>query len=410
MASRALLLSTDGAASGELRKALESGGLEVTVADDVEAAAMQLGEHAIVVLAATESRDLADLCRQVVASAASGHPPIVAVSDSSDVESRVQLLEAGADDVLARPIIQRELEAIVDALLLRAPDSTAADAGSLTRPRVERRTAPGKVIVFAAAKGGSGATSLAVNTALALADSSREAVCIADLDMYHGQVTTYLDVRPRSTTVEMAADDLIGQSPETIAEAGGLHSSGLMVFGAPYRSDDAVDVTPDRISGLIEMLRGVYGHVVIDTGSVIDQRTLTAMGKADRLAIVITPDVPALRLLHAGLQLMSESGSAIERAIFVVNNVYPKHSIEPEQIESHLSIKIGLEIPYDGENFLQAANVGKPVLLSAPRSPAAQAIRRLGVMLSDGAAAPEVEEPPRREKRGGLLGGLIGRN
>ena len=408
MPSRALLLSADAAASDELSKALAGGGLAVTVTGAVEDAAKQLGGHEIVVVSARDTVELSELCRQIAARAGRRHPPILAIAGSTDVESRVQLLEAGADDVLARPIDQQELDAIVDALLLRSPASATAGAEAQTGPRATRRTAPGRVIVFAAAKGGSGATSLAVNTALALAQTSPEAVCIADLDMYHGQVTTYLDVGPRSTTVEMATDDLLGQSPEAIAEAGGLHSSGLMVFGAPHRPDDAVDLSPDRLAGLIDMLRGAYGNVVIDAGSVIDYRMLTVLSKADRLAIVITPDVPALRLLHAGLQLISETGPALERALFVVNNVYARHAIEPEQIEAHLSIKIGLQIPYDGDNFLKAANVGKPMLLVSPRSAAAQAVRKLAEKLSDGAASDE-EEAPRRERRGGLLGGLIGR-
>jgi pilus assembly protein CpaE len=408
MGSRAFLLAVDAAASKQLQEALEGSGLTVTVGDASTSGAKGLRNQDLVVLAGADSASLARLCQQVIASTGTPHPPILAIADGDDVESRVQLLEAGADDVLSRPIDQRELDAIVDALLLRSP-APAAQQSTPTSRSSARRTEPGRVIVFAAAKGGSGATSLAVNTALALAETSPGDVAIADLDMYHAQVATYLDVRPRSSTVELATDDLVGQSPESIAEAGGLHSSGLMVFGGPSHADDAVDVTPEMASALIDALRRAYGTLVIDAGSVFDNRTLTVLGRADRVAIVITPDIPALRLLQGALQVMAETGPIVERTVFVINQIYPKATFDTEPIEAHLAIKVGLEIPYDGDNFLKAANEGQPLLLAAPRSAAAQAIQRLAQKLSNG-GAPDEEKAPRREKRGGLLGGLIGRN
>ena len=404
MGSRALLLPVDATAAEQLQKALEASGLTVTLGEASAIAAKGLRNQDLIVLAGADSASLARLCRQVIGSAATPRAPILAIADGGDVESRVQLLEAGADDVLSRPIDQRELDAIVDALLLRSPGPAPQQSTPASRSPA-RRTEPGRVIAFAAAKGGSGATSLAVNTALALAETSPGDVAIADLDMYHAQVTTYLDVRPRSSTVELATDDLAGQSPESIAEAGGLHSSGLMVFGGPSRADDAVDVTPERASALIDALRRAYATLVIDAGSVFDNRTLTVLGRADRVAIVITPDIPALRLLQSELQVIAEAGPTVERTVFVINHVYPKTTIDTEQIESHLAIKVGLEIPYDGDNFLKAANEGQPLMTIARRSAAGAAISRLAEMLS-GAAQGEVAS--RRERRG-LLGGLIGR-
>ena len=67
----------------------------------------------------------------------SAHPPILAVAHSPNVEARVGLLEAGADDVLAQPIDPRELEALVEALLLRAPGAAAAGADAARDPAAD---------------------------------------------------------------------------------------------------------------------------------------------------------------------------------------------------------------------------------------------------------------------------------
>lgn len=141
-----------------------------------------------------------------------------------------------------------------------------------------------------------------------------------------------------------------------IADSGRLHPSGLMVYGGPSRPDDAQGVTSDQLKALVATLRGMYATVVVDGGSTLDGRAMAVLNAADRLAIIVTPDIPALRLLHGALEVLSEMGNAADRATFVVNDIYPKSSISADQIEEHLSIRVRLTVPYDSENFLRAVN------------------------------------------------------
>jgi Flp pilus assembly CpaE family ATPase len=132
---------------------------------------------------------------------------------------------------------------------------------------------------------------------------------------------------------------------------------------------------------------------------------MTVLNAADRLAIVVTPDIPALRLLHAALEVLSEMGNAADRTTFVVNDIYPKSSISADQIEEHLSIRVGLTMPYDSENFLRAINEGQPIVSLSRRSSAAGAIRKLSEMLADN----DVDDGAARPQKKGRLGGLLGR-
>src|SRR5687767_13148616 len=130
---------------------------------------LELADAQLIVVEAADTASLATLCRRIDEESRSSHPPMLAVAATGDVETRVQVLEAGADDVLALPIDERELAATVDALLLRsAPPRTAPLMPSPSTAQL--RVTPGRVIVFASAKGGSGTTTLAVNTALVLAE------------------------------------------------------------------------------------------------------------------------------------------------------------------------------------------------------------------------------------------------
>ncbi len=404
MSSRVLLLTVGVEPAEQLSGPLERRGMTVSVASDLAAALPRLGDHQLIVLDAPDAASLALLCRRINDAAGSAHPPILAIAHSRDVEARVELLEAGADDVLARPIEERELEALVEALLMRS--SATAHAQAPAAPLVQRpASAPGRVIAFGAAKGGSGTTTLAVNTALVLAEMAPGSVAIADFDMFHGQVATHLDLYGPSSTAELAREEPAGLTPEQIQEAGRLHSSGLTVFGGPYRADEGAEVQAHHLIGLADALGRVYGTVVIDVGSTLDMRALAVLEHAHRVAMVLAPDIPALRLLHGALQVMSESGAAAERAVFVVNDIYPRPMIGPEQIEEHLGIKVGLQVPYDAEIFVRAANEGQPLILLARRSAPAAAIRRLAELLADSGRGEEVRVPERR----GLLRGLLGR-
>ena len=405
MASRVLLLSINGAAANDVKPLLERRGLSVNLQGDPNSALQRVADHQLIVLDAPDEATLSLLCRRINDQAGSTHPPILAIAHTPDVEARVRLLEAGADDVVARPIDERELEALVEALLLRSPSGSRS---GMPAPALPSRPigAPGRVVVFAAAKGGSGTTSLAVNTALILAEMAPGNVAIADLDMFHGQVSTHLDIYGRSSTAAMAREDPSNLTPEMLQEAGRQHPSGLMVFGGPYRPDESVSVTGQHLAGLVDQLRTVFGTVVIDAGSTLDMRALAVVQRADHTALILTPDIPALRLLHAALQVLSEMGSAADRSVFVVNQVYAKPMIGADQIEEHLGIKVGLEIPYDGEGFVKAVNEGQPLVESARRSAPAVAIRRLAEQLSQiNGAEAEMAQPQRR----GILRGILGR-
>ena len=57
-------------------------------------------------------------------------------------------------------------------------------------------------------KGGVGTTTIAVNIAMALAERAPTQVAIIDLDVDFGQVATHVNVKPRLTVADLAADDV----------------------------------------------------------------------------------------------------------------------------------------------------------------------------------------------------------
>lgn len=404
MSATMLLVTLAGPAREKVESVLGGAGAELAVVRDEAAAARALGDHQLVILDAPDQASLVRLCGALRKGLPGSRPLLLAISQTPEIEARVQLLEAGADDVLVHPFDPRELEALVDALLLRTgatyqpaeagpPEPAAADDGDGRQ-----------LIVFAAAKGGVGTTSLAVNSAVVLAEHLPRRVALVDLDLHHGQVSTHLDVRPSATTAEIALDEQLLGDRQALHAAGARHASGLQVYGAPARPDLGASVQARQALALTEALGHLFDLVVVDAGSVLDWRSLALIAAADQLVMPLTPEIPSLRLVQGALEVLPEGVAGSERTLFVLNNTFPRQTVTSEQIQDHLGVKLALEVPYDGEAYLNAANEGRPLVVSAPKSVAAQSVRRLAELLRG--VEPESATPAARK---GRLGGLLKR-
>ncbi len=136
---------------------------------------------------------------------------------TDDVEDRIRLLEAGADDVIARPFDARELDARAEALALRFQRSRRPGAA---RPRqgvtIQERGAR-RIIAVYSPKGGVGTTTVAVNIATWLASQLPGAVAILDLDFQFGQVATHLNMETRTTMADLVRDEATLRDPGLFA-------------------------------------------------------------------------------------------------------------------------------------------------------------------------------------------------
>jgi len=104
------------------------------------------------------------------------HVPIIMLGAAGDVGTRVRGLRAGADDFLAKPIHPQELAARMRGLLARF--------GS--RAKVTARSTRGQVLGYHGAKGGVGATTVAINSAIGLARACGRKVALVDANLQFG--------------------------------------------------------------------------------------------------------------------------------------------------------------------------------------------------------------------------------
>ncbi|MFL5647098.1 MAG: response regulator transcription factor, partial [Chloroflexota bacterium] len=125
-ASTILLLESDATLAESIGRILTDAGYTVTPTAKADEAFARVAEHQLVILGMTGGPKAAvDICREIRATPAMSAVPVMCISTTEDVEERIAFLEAGADDVITRSFDARELEARVEALLLRFQRSRA---------------------------------------------------------------------------------------------------------------------------------------------------------------------------------------------------------------------------------------------------------------------------------------------
>jgi pilus assembly protein CpaE len=389
------------APSPELRAQLEQlgdAGYLTTSVDSAADAVLALGAEPFDVIIAEGLAVSGAIVR--IREATRNQVPVVIVSPAGDMEARIAFLEAGADDVIAAGFSLRELEARVEALLIRTGRG---------RPAGPAGDGAGRIVTFFSPKGGVGTTTLAVNSAVLLAGGNDMMqghggrVLLIDLDLQFGQVATHLNLTPRYDIADMCRDEQALTDPSLAASYVTRHSSGISVLAAPANPEADFRITVDHLEQAVSMLKPGFDHILVDCGSRLDARTLWMLEQADTHIFVIFPEIAALRATTLMLGFLAETATLRAVTHLVVNHIFPKELLKTRDVENLLKAKPAAEIPYTEVDMIRAVNEGVPVVFSHPSSPASQAIQALAVAIvgAEWRQRPRAMEAP--EPRRGVL-------
>ena len=337
------------------------------------------------------SRSGVDICREFRALPAAVGVPVMAVTTTDEVEERIAYLEAGADDVMARPFDARELEARVEALLLRFQRSRdlspviSSDGVTMTKAK---RT----VAVFSP-KGGVGTTTIATNIAVAAASQRPDRVVLLDYALQFGmspRTSTSTRSRPSptsfATTPPCASRSCCGRMPRGM-RAGSMSSQHRPRPTRRRRSRAA------RSRLILRTALESYDFVVVDAGSTLDERTQGVFEAAETIILVVGPEIAALNAMRAMLEYVpdrSHRGQVDLRRQRAVRASDP----EDEGRRGSAGSSVSLQLPYDPFLYLKAVNEGIPIVVDAPRSAPGERLVKLSQMAfgADSTAAPAITD------------------
>ena len=244
------------------------------------------------------------------------------------------------------------------------------------------------VYAIVSGKGGVGKTALTANLGVGLASLGKRTL-IVDADLAAGNLAIHLGLGSLEKTLhdllsgERKIERAIYKTPERGLD---VLPSGLSLKGF-LRSD--VNLFPS----IIKKLADEYKVVLIDTPPGISRNTLVPTKASDKILLVTTPDKPSISATFKTKAVATLFGREVVGAVL---NRLKKSSIyggegKVEKLEEELGMKILGVIPED-ENVGKAIDLGMPVMVSKPKSPASNALREISLRLVAGEAKPIPEE------------------
>ena len=292
-------------------------------------------------------------------------------------------------DQLSTEILQRALRAHIGDVLpgsgganeLQEAIARVAESlgGSpLSSPR-GRREDLGRLVTVVSTKGGAGKSVVATDLGVLLAQTGRP-TALVDADLQFGDIAIMLRLAPTHTIVDVMAA-IRRLDPELLQELILRHEpSGLLVLPAPVEPAFADQIGAADVVRIVDTLRSFCDHVVVDTAPHLTDLVLALVEESDDILLVCPPEVPSVKNARLAVQTLRLLNVPLSKLRLVLNRSSTKGRLDRDEVEQALQLKAEVDIP-DDPAVPDAINQGLPVVLAAPRSPAAKGYRKLAQLV-----------------------------
>lgn len=323
------------------------------------------------------------LLRQIITQAKKNGIKVILIAEDVTPSALHQLLRKGADEFVPYPLPEGELQTAIDNMR-KTPDMAKVSGNARLKSGEAKE---GALIVVHGLAGGVGSTTVATNLAWELANlggDNAPKVCLLDLDLQFGSVSTYLDLPRREAVFEMLSDTE-SMDEDTFGQALVTFEDKLQVLTAPADMIPLDLLSPEDVSRVIEMARSHFDYVIVDMPSTLVQWSETVLQAAHVYFALLELDMRsaqnALRLKRA---LQSED-LPFGKLRFALNRA-PKFTdlggkSRVKRMGESLGISIDLQLPDGGKQVMQAGDHGLPLATSAAKNPLRKEITKLAVSI-----------------------------
>jgi pilus assembly protein CpaE len=344
---------------------------------------------------------------------------VIMMSVQSEADYLRRSMLAGAMDFLTKPFTSEELVSSLRRVYQMGasrratmPAAPAAGEGRTAEAAAGRqRSAGGKLLLIYSPKGGTGCSTVAANLAIALHQVTNKKVALVDGSLQFGSVDVLFNLQGQRT-VAQTLQDLDSLDSEILNSALTPHPSGIRVLSAPASPEVAETITAEQIKSLLSKLLAAFDYILLDTWSYLDDIVLNSMDLAERILLVMTPEIPSIKSTKQFFELAEALQFPFDQIDLILNKVIPRDGIRAEQIEGSMKHKIQAQLDLDPRAIRQATNQGLPLIMSEPNHPLAQAFLALAQQQVANLEPQPVEPEPKPEpapepkRRTGLFGRL----
>ena len=313
------------------------------------------------------------------------HAHVLVCSYNREPDFLIRAMQVGIREFLPLPLTQGDLE------------------GALNRVRTARKqlmpveNREGRIIVVTGHKGGAGSTTIAVNLALALAESATGRLALIDLGRPFPDVGTFLDQESNYSIVDLV-QNIANLDRAFIQRIMQPYDARLSILhgAADFKEQDSLDL--ESLEPIFAILRQMYSYIVIDLSHWLDELFLRVLTEADMVLMLTGLTVPDLRNLKKLWPYTMEWRQDKRKIKIVVNRYDNSSGLQLRDLENILQHPAFATVPSDYQALMQCLNQGSPLMGAAPRSKLWRSIKELTSRLlqeigdeaheSTGAAAP----------------------
>ena len=299
---------------------------------------------------------------------------ILALLDPGAIGEAREAVLAGARGFVIKPLQPEQFLVTVRQVLGtgRAPVSGSSAAGESVN---------GRIIVFCAPKGGTGRTTMAINTSVALHQVTSMPVVLVDADYAAPALDVALNLQGERNITELLPR-MSQLDQDLVAGVLAEHVSGIHVLLAPPPADLSKPISLPQVQQVLSLLKRMYPWVIVDLGLPLDETAFAFLDGADRITMSVLPEMIGLRNTRLMLDQLHERGYPDEKIWLVLNRASLRGGVSVSDIETRLHVRVKHTIPDDQPLATLTVNRGVPAVLSHRRSALARAYRKLAAALA----------------------------
>ena len=254
-------------------------------------------------------------------SAQSPNVQVVMMSVQGEADYLRRSMLAGAREFLIKPFSGEELVTSIHRVNQFAAARRVVALPPPITPTIAAPPPPprgSKIIAILGSKGGSGASTVAVNLAVALREETKARVALVDANLEFGDIGVLLNL-PNNRTIADLASGTAEIDEEVLDGTMAGHSSAIKVLLAPSRPELAELVKPEHLKRILELLDKSYEFIIIDLWKSFQETTIFFLDHADLILLISTADIPAIKNTKLFFELTEQLGYPADKTIFILN-------------------------------------------------------------------------------------------
>ncbi|MFJ4261142.1 CpaE family protein [Paenarthrobacter nicotinovorans] len=294
----------------------------------------------------------------------------VVLAAGNAAEVALPAMRAGIRDLL-EPAAD---ESSIRVLLERASLASAGRRRGLGA-QVDGSRQGGRIIAVMSPKGGVGKTTISTNLAVGLGRTSSMKVVIADLDLQFGDVASGLLLEPEKTIADAVTGAAV-QDSMVLKSYLTVHPAGIYALCAPRNPSQIDQISAEQVGHLLEQLAEEFDYVIVDTAPGLGEHVLATLERASDVVWVCGMDIPSIRGLRNGLEVLDEIGLVPEHRHVVLNFADKRSGLTLADVEATVGCPVDITLPRS-RSLPYSTNRGVPLLQDGAKDVTLRGLRQL---------------------------------